>query len=160
LSGEPRNQIDADVVEVTISQEPDIAKYVAAAMQPAGVPQVFVTKRLHAQADAIHARNLILIELRVAQRTGVYFNADFRRTLWKSSDDLRDELAVDDRWSAAAKKYRLRLFIKLRQFDFAQKAPNIRGVCVFAGYRYCKCAVVTALFTEWNVHVYAGFHKW
>src|SRR5436190_24239138 len=49
------DQIDVDVLESMCPERLHIAKDIGRTVQPPGMPEIFVTKRLHAKTDAIHA---------------------------------------------------------------------------------------------------------
>src|SRR6266850_1582623 len=48
------DQVDIDVVEPMFAERLHIAKDVGRAVQPSGMSEIFITERLHAQADAIY----------------------------------------------------------------------------------------------------------
>ena len=81
-------------------------------MEPSGILQIFIVERLRAQADAIHAGPAVLLELCVGQRARVGFEADFTGTFGQRFENLSDRFAIQDRWRAAAEKYRFRLSCK------------------------------------------------
>ena len=55
------DQVHADIGEAMFPERFEIAKNVGSAVQPARIFQILIMKRLHAEADSIHAGRAILL---------------------------------------------------------------------------------------------------
>jgi len=88
-------------------------------MDAARMLEIAVIEGLNAQADAIHTRRAILLELLDRKRSGIRLETDFGCALRQRSEDFFDQAAVDNGGRAAAEENRFRLGGIFRQPDLA-----------------------------------------
>ena len=128
------------------------------AVQPAGIAQILVTKRLDAKADPIDAEPSVMLDLFLVERSGICFNGDFARTPRQRANETLKKAGIDDRWRASPEENRIRTLGESGELNLTYQAANVRFVCFGRQNGYRECAVVTALLTEGDVNVDAEIH--